>query len=160
MELAKLLHCNCYHSNSPKHPITDIERIRIMHSWTYDTEKILVSTTALSAGLDNTAIKLAFHVGDPPDFITFYQQSHHVGRNGYGACILIPAGKSLTMGDPKKHDYKMLRLCGRPAMIQYSNYNISQAVMPQRCLHYRLTEFLDGIGKICQNERCSGCISG
>lgn len=159
-ELARLLRCSCYHSNSKNHPILDKERIRIMESWTLGKPSLLVSTTALSAGLDNPSIKLVFHVGNPPELMTFVQQSHRGGRSGYGASILIPATKSLPMGDPKKSNNEMLRLCGQPAMIHYAQFDISQTKGPQRCLHYLLSEFLDGIGKTCQKETCSGCISG
>ncbi|KAJ3914335.1 hypothetical protein F5877DRAFT_50678, partial [Lentinula edodes] len=162
--LAKCLGCDFYHSASQTYPITDQERRTMLDRWITGDNSTLVSTTALSAGLDCHGIVMAFNIGVPPELITYYQQTHRLvrGEGGVGVCILIPWPKK-PVSD--RGDKDILALCGREELLDLAYFDISAENFPMRCLRYRITKFLNGRGQTCAAidatlDPCTGCLPG
>lgn len=156
-DLADLFGCPFYHGSRKQDPLDDGERNSILMQWRNgDTKhRILVATSALSAGLDYPSVRLGFFVNLPADMITFYQQSHRIARDGHaGSCIVLPKSNTGSQRTSKDSDPKLDILRGVEEMVKFGTQNKST-----RCLRFQLSSFMDGKGQECCDayEPCGVC---
>ena len=137
------------------------ERRDIYSRWTRGHTEGLVATTALAAGNDYPHVRIAAHLGNPFDMVTFVQQSGRAGRDGKTAVsLLIPKGKAMPKIDHGSQD-----LSGKLVMHKYVNPVEEEIVLPDGCLRQMMSRFLDGQSYTCGDfgddcEECDICCKG
>lgn len=155
-QLAEILGCPFYHGSKKQDQLTDEDRNAILNQWRNGQTKhrVLVATSALSAGLDYPHVRLAFFLNLPIDLITLYQQGHRIARDEHaGSCIILPKSNNGVQWKPSKTpDPNLDRLRGVDEMSKFG---------PHSCLRYQLSSFLDGKGQVCCDdyEPCGVCFS-
>ena len=161
-EIAKALGVEFYHAGSKKHPISLEERRDMYSRWITGTHEGLVAST-LAAGNDYAHVRIAAHLGNPHEMVTFVQQSGRAGRGGKPALsILIPKGKRVQ-NNVDNDDDESADLCGKQAMDEY--------IWPEDpelpyCLQKIMSRFLDtGSSYTCdsfglESELCGMCTEG
>lgn len=153
-ELADSLGCPFYHGSRKNDPLSDDQRSVMLKQWRDGQTKhrVLVATSALSAGLDYPSVRLGFFLNRPVDLITLYQQSHRIARDGHtGSCIVIPKPDTGNQKHFKEsRDPTLDNLRGVEKMLQFGK---------QGCLRYQLSSFLDKEGQQCgpDSEPCGVC---
>ncbi|KAF5344300.1 hypothetical protein D9756_011600 [Leucocoprinus leucothites] len=145
---AKDLNCGFYHAQLNKN-----QRQEVVTKWTSGTNRVMVCTTAYSAGNDYPHVRYVIWYGTPFDMITTIQAMGRAGRDGDSArCYIIPLDKI----GPKQVEEDPLDLIGRQAMYDLL-WNSNE------CIRLSLTRFNDGNGVSCddsKNIKCSFCKDG
>lgn len=146
-EVAKELSCDFYHGQEPKKEVLE----DIYKRWYNGNKQVLVATSALSAGVDCAWVYLVIHLGTPRDMINYVQEVSRAGRDKtVSKCILMPLQVHSIGKVNADRDY-----AGKIAMDKY-------IWGKEECLRYQITEFDDGRGIRCLEERdvqlCSVCV--
>ncbi|KAF5348175.1 hypothetical protein D9756_010738 [Leucocoprinus leucothites] len=145
---AKDLNCGFYHAQLNKN-----QRQEVVTKWTSGTNRVMVCTTAYSAGNDYPHVRYVIWYGTPFDMITTIQAMGHAGHDGDSArCYIIPLNKI----GPKQVEEDPLDLIGWQAMYDLL-WNSNE------CIRLSLTHFNDGNGVSCddsKNIKCSFCKDG
>lgn len=146
-KLAKLLGCDIYKSD-----LSDRIKENIYYRWLKGDYKVMVCTSAFSAGNDYPSVRLVFHAGSPLEMIGFIQEVSRGGRDKKPTkCIIIPCNRKSPNPDQDSLQHK-----GRQAV-----WNM--LFSSSECLRYCITLFNDGHGVRCtddeENQICSRCES-
>jgi len=161
--VANHLSCDFYHSQPTDHDPNHkdyLKRIKekedMYNDWYTGSKpgktqnKIIVATTALSAGNDYPSVHFVIHVNTPIKMISYIQEVSRAGHNRQTAqCILIPINTKPTTKKTPGADYKGLQ--------EMHDYVFQEA----DCLHYAITKYCDGVGVYCHDDhkwqKCSLC---
>ncbi|KAI6016335.1 hypothetical protein BKA83DRAFT_4497957 [Pisolithus microcarpus] len=134
---------------------TDAERQLAYQQWIGGMPKVLIATTAFSAGNDYPHVRTVIHMGKPFDMVDYIQGQGRAGRDGQPAnCYtVIPLSSS-------KPDIQHAGLEGEASL---AIYEFLYCYGPRRCLRYGITLFNDGQGISCHmqegNQECSVCLT-
>ncbi|KXN84688.1 ATP-dependent DNA helicase tlh2 [Leucoagaricus sp. SymC.cos] len=147
--LSDLLHCEFYHSGVQSWT----EKQEMVNRWRGGVNRVMVCTSAFSAGFDYDAVRYVILYGTPYEMIQSVQEMGRAGQdNSPARCYILPLDKvnpaslttkSLMTNDP--HD-----VVGRRAMYDML-FNSDE------CLRFKITEFIDGHGISCDSEECEIC---
>ncbi|KAG5337017.1 hypothetical protein C0989_011180 [Termitomyces sp. Mn162] len=143
--IARELGCEFYHGGDDSN---DSERVQSYQRWIQGSNKVMVCTSAFSAGNDYPHVRLVVHAGTPFEMVGYTQEVGRAGRDGRPAqCILVPRLRANETNDsPEDHKGAF----AISAMIFTSNV----------CLRYLITVFNDGYGVFCNDsQQCSRCVS-
>jgi superfamily II DNA helicase RecQ len=143
--LAGLINCCCYHSKLE-------EKSESLAAWKRGDEKVMVTTSALGAGLDVSGVMYVFHVGRPYGCIQFGQESGRAGRGGERVKSMI----ILEEGDIQR----LVRMDGR--VFSMDNRALREFIITRGCRRRPLSRYLDGDDREvdCKGlggERCDNC---
>lgn len=134
-ELATLIGCQAYHAQVP-------DRAAVYRNWLQGKHRVLVGTSALSAGVDHPQVRSVVHVGPPSGAMAYSQEAGRAGRDGQTseALVLLARRPSVQASEPD-----------RRAMETF--------LSTDGCLRRVLTAYLDGgAGISCGAATpCSGC---
>jgi superfamily II DNA helicase RecQ len=118
--------------------------------WFTGVNRVLIATSALSAGTDCPNVHLVVHVGNPREMVGYSQEVSRGGRDGSPClCILIPIGrpKPFSLNGATDH-------AGKEAMDKYLTSDTL-------CLRSIMVECLDGTQITCSqtevDQLCSYC---
>lgn len=147
--LSNMLHCPFYCGDKA---YSDQTRSLAYKTWIEDNNlKVMVCTSAFSAGNDYPHVRLIIHAGTPMEMVDFIQGAGRAGRDGLKATIhILPFSESRnTTSQSITKDLK-----GKEAIKVWTYHT-------KTCLRYGLTFFCDGYGITCQdneaNYNCSNC---
>lgn len=92
-ELAGLLRCNTYYSDSG----TPEEKTEVLTRWIQGASRMVVATSAFGTGIDYPRVRLVFHVGPPKEAISFAQEVGRAGRDQQGgtSIVILPSTYNL-----------------------------------------------------------------
>jgi len=144
-KLAKLLECEIYKSE-----LTDALKDSIYYSWINGEQKVMICTSAFSAGNDYPSVHLVIHAGSPLEMIGFIQEVSRGGRDKKPTkCIIIPCNRKVPNTDADPLDHK--------GWVAVWNMLFDS----EECLRYCMTLYNDGRGIRCsddeENQICSRC---
>jgi superfamily II DNA helicase RecQ len=147
-EVAELLDCGFYHGKVKKPE----ERQKIYMNWFSGKNKVLVATSALSAGTDCPTVDLVVHLGAPQEMVHYVQEVSRGGRRGQATkCVLYPVGSGPWSREIPDDDHKGLK--------EMAEYTWGKRRV---CLRKQITAFCDGKGQSCRsspsNQRCVHCL--
>lgn len=154
--LSQALQCELYqgshHPNDDLHSPSDDERRRIYSNWATGIHRILVATSAFSAGNDYPSVRLVIHAGWLFDMVDYIQGHGRAGRDHRSAASVILTVQAGHPPPPQSvNDHQ-----GR-----YALWHMLFGPGQGQCIRYLITLFNDGSGIHCSdnpsNQICSRC---
>jgi superfamily II DNA helicase RecQ len=143
--LAGRIKCCCYHSKLEK-------KYEWLARWKRGEEKVMVTTSALGAGLDVSGVMHVFHVERPYGCIQFVQESGRAGRGGER----VKSTMILEEGEIQR----LARMDGQ--FFSMDNRALRKFIITGGCRRRPLSRYVDGEDKEvdCKGlggERCDNC---
>ena len=144
-KLAGRIKCCCYYSKLEG-------KSESLAEWKSGEEKVMVTTSALGAGLDVSGVIHVFHVDRPYGCIQFIQESGRGGRGGERV-------KSTIILE-KRDIERLLRMDGQ--VFSMDNRAMREFIITRGCRRLPLSRYVDGDDKEvdCKGlggERCDNC---
>jgi len=137
IQIAKALGCEFY--NGDRKSLSDEERENIYQRWISGSHKVMVCTSAFSAGNDYSHTRLVIHAGTPLEMIGFIQEMSRGGRDHrHARCYILP--KSSNHPAPLPGDLK--------GVMDVHNLVHKN----QQCIRFQITLFCDGKGILCKEQ--------
>ena len=149
--ISQQLNCYLYHA-------TLHERGAQLAAWVRgDRSRLIVATSALSAGIDQQSVRVVIHVDAPAGLLDYAQETGRAGRDGERACCITLLTERWKVSWNKGHLSDFL---------DEDCKQMTSFLQMKGCLRQRLTRYLDGgSGVVCSMEhadkfvRCSWCAS-
>jgi superfamily II DNA helicase RecQ len=114
--------------------------------------KVLVATSALSAGYDYPHIHQVYATSRPDAMLDLVQELHRAGRDGQPSTAWLMPAEPMSCATPKGEDLE-----GTAA-----SYKMFYSPDGQ-CLRFIMSQFCDGEGQMCSEvpgaQRCSVCVA-
>jgi superfamily II DNA helicase RecQ len=137
--------CCCYYSKLE-------EKSESLAAWERGEEKVMVTTSALGAGLDVSGVMHVFHVGRPYGCIQFIQESGRAGRGGER----VKSTMILEEGDIQR----LVGMDGR--VFSMDNRALREFIITRGCRRRPLSRYVDGDDREVDcgelgGERCDNC---
>lgn len=145
-KLAELLECTFYHAKTPS-----TTRSQYYKDWISGKSKVMVCSSAFSAGNDYPHVRLVIHTGTPLEMIDLTQELSRAGRDkALAYCYILPTiSKAKPVLDSSKPDFS-----GKLAAWEL-------AISTTECIRFLITNFNDGVGVLCKDSSkaslCSRC---
>lgn len=148
--LAERLGCDFYHAG-----LSAAERVSMVTAWGQgNSAPILVTTTALSAGLDYPSIRCIIHVDAPDGLVAYGQETGRAGRDRlHAVCTILLAPKwTVDWKRVYRNDF-LIEDCKQMTEFLQSRY----------CRRRLLTAYLDGnlggrLGTVCNDTPSTSCV--
>lgn len=88
--VANKLGCLRYYSDSG----SDEEKEKALNAWFEGKYRVMVATSALGTGIDDSHIPVILHIGAPESVVDFVQEIGRGGRSGRGCIsrVILPKG--------------------------------------------------------------------
>jgi len=129
--LAQSLDCDFYHAGLPAS-----DRASILTAWSQGGRSpILITTSALAAGVDCPSVRRVIHVDAPEGLVAYGQETGRAGRDGMPAdcTIILPPRWSVSWERRYRSDFLDQDVAFMTSYLQ-----------SQHCLRQLLTNYLDG----------------
>lgn len=152
IQLAECLQCEFYcGSSSSELHMTDEQRRTVHQNWIKGKYRILIATTAFSAGNDYPSVRLVLHIGWFFNMVEYIQQSGRGGRDHHTTTSqILPLNATHPVNDSPED------LIGSHVI-----WNMIYGTDQHECIRYLITKFNDGHGIRCHNNTsnriCNRC---
>ncbi|KIO00004.1 hypothetical protein M404DRAFT_30036 [Pisolithus tinctorius Marx 270] len=150
----KLSHSMAYPFYNGDTGTSDKDRRWIYQQWIKGFYKVLIATTAFSAGNDYPHVRTVIHMDRPFDMVDYIQGQGRAGRDGQPANCYTIIPPTSTLPD--------IQSMGLEGEAKWAIYELLYCYGPRRCLRYGMTLFNDSKGISCGmeqgNEACTVCL--
>ncbi|KIN94793.1 hypothetical protein M404DRAFT_34732 [Pisolithus tinctorius Marx 270] len=149
-----LSHMTAYPFYNGDKGTSDKDRRWMYQQWIKGFSKVLIATTAFSAGNDYPHVRTVIHMDRPFDMVDYIQGQGRAGRDGQAAnCYtIIPPTSTLPN----------IQTMGLEGEARWAIYELLYCYGPRRCLRFGMTLFNDSKGVGCWmedgKEKCSVCL--
>ncbi|KAI6140236.1 hypothetical protein BKA82DRAFT_4363753 [Pisolithus tinctorius] len=149
-----LSHMTAYPFYNGDKGTSDEDRRWMYQQWIKGFSKVLIATTAFSAGNNYPHVRTVIHMDRPFDMVDYIQGQGRAGRDGQAAnCYtIIPPTSTLPN----------IQTMGLEGEARWAIYELLYCYGPRRCLRFGMTLFNDSKGVGCWmedgKEKCTVCL--